>query len=219
LSLLDQYPDVFSEKVGRCEAYIHEIRVTPDFHPKRLKEYRIPEKLRGDVRQQIKQLLDQGLIKISKSPMASPIICVLKGPGGRYGVRIVMDYRFLNKFTVSDALGPPDISSTIQRIGRARFISTFDGKNSYWAIPLKEEHQWLTAFICEGQTYEWTRAAFGLKNSGCAFLRMIGRVLHPVREFVESFITCQRGRARQCSKSHMHFKGKSSFLTPIYPAN
>jgi hypothetical protein len=188
LSLLDQYPDVFSEKVGRCEAYIHEIRVTPDFHPKRLKEYRIPEKLRGDVRQQIKQLLDQGLIKISKSPMASPIICVLKGPGGRDGVRIVMDYRFLNKFTVSDALGPPDISSTIQRIGRARFISTFDGKNSYWAIPLKEEHQWLTAFICEGQTYEWTRAAFGLKNSGCAFLRMLGRVLHPVREFVESFV-------------------------------
>jgi hypothetical protein len=83
LSLLDQYPDVFSEKVGRCEAYIHEIRVTPDFHTKRLKEYRIPENMREDVRQQIKQLLDQGLVKISKSPMASPIICVLKGPGGR----------------------------------------------------------------------------------------------------------------------------------------
>jgi hypothetical protein len=27
-------------------------------------------------------------------------------------------------------------------------------------------------------------------------------------------ITCQRGSARQCCKSHMPFKGKSSFLTP-----
>jgi hypothetical protein len=33
----------------------------------------------------------------------------------------------------------------------------------------------------------------------------------------EGDITCQRGRARQCSKSHMHFKGKSSFLTPSSP--
>jgi hypothetical protein len=30
-------------------------------------------------------------------------------------------------------------------------------------------------------------------------------------------ITCQRGSARQCCKSHMPFKGKSSFLTPASP--
>jgi hypothetical protein len=30
-------------------------------------------------------------------------------------------------------------------------------------------------------------------------------------------ITCQRGSARQCCKSHMPFKGKSSFLTPAIP--
>jgi hypothetical protein len=35
------------------------------------------------------------------------------------------------------------------------------------------------------------------------------------REFDGIAITCQRGSARQCSKSHMHFKGKSSFLAPI----
>ncbi|HSN24100.1 MAG TPA: reverse transcriptase family protein, partial [Methylomicrobium sp.] len=159
-----------------------------DFRPKRLKEYQVPEKLRSEVRRQIQELLEMGLIKISNSPMASPLICALKGPGGREGIRLVMDYRFLNKYTVSDALGPPDIGSAMQRIGNAKFISTFDGKSSYWAIPLKEEDQWLTAFVCEGQTYEWTRAAFGLKNSGSAFLRMIERVLHPVRDFVESFV-------------------------------
>ena len=32
-----------------------------------------------------------------------------------------------------------------------------------------------------------------------------------------SHITCQRGSARQCCKSHMHFKGKTSFLTPASP--
>jgi hypothetical protein len=32
-------------------------------------------------------------------------------------------------------------------------------------------------------------------------------------------ITCQRGSARQCCKSHMHFKGKTPFLTARQPKN
>ena len=186
--LLDEFADLFNDKPGLCDSYEHEINVNPDFRPKRLKEYRIPEKLRGEVRRQITELLSLGMIRRSNSPMASPLICVLKGPNGRDGVRVVMDYRYLNRYTVSDALSPPDISTVLQRIGRAKFISTYDGKSSYWTIPIKREHQWLTGFVCEGQTYEWTRAAFGLRNSGCSFLRMIERVLQPVRDFVESFV-------------------------------
>jgi hypothetical protein len=34
---------------------------------------------------------------------------------------------------------------------------------------------------------------------------------------VTGLITCQRGSARQCCKSHSPFKGKSSFLTPANP--
>ena len=188
LFLLDQYHDVFSDTPGLCNNYVHDIIVTDDFRPKRLKEYRIPEKLKGEVRRQIQELLQLGLIRESKSPMASPLICVLKGPQGRDGVRCVMDYRYLNKYTVSDALSPPDIPSAMQRIGKAKYISTFDGKSSYWTIPLKPECQWLTAFVCEGQTYEWTRASFGLKNSGSAFLRAIEKILAELREFVESFV-------------------------------
>jgi hypothetical protein len=37
------------------------------------------------------------------------------------------------------------------------------------------------------------------------------------QQYTINSLTCQRGSARQCSKSHMHFKGKSSFLTPSSP--
>ena len=136
-----------------------EINVTSDFKPKRLKSYAIPEKLRPEVMRQIKELLDLGLIEESTSPMASPLICVLKGPEGRDGVRCVMDYRYLNHYTIGDALPPPHIPAVIQRIGRARYITTFDGKSSYWTIPLKKEHRWLTGFVCEGQLYQWRSLA------------------------------------------------------------
>ena len=72
--------------------------------------------------------------------MASPLICVIKKD---QSVRCVFDYRYVNSFTLPDALGPPDMVTVIQRMGQAKYITTFDGKSSYWTIPVKPEHQWL----------------------------------------------------------------------------
>ena len=82
--------------------------------------------------------------------MTSPLICVLKGPNGCGGVRIVMDFRCVNRLTDSDALAPPNITDVIQKVGRSN--TTFDGKSSCWTIPIREKDQWLTGFVCEGQT-------------------------------------------------------------------
>jgi hypothetical protein len=65
------------------------------------------------------------------------------------------------------------------------------------------------------------RSALGFKNrvyhAGFNESENIVNVLTVNSIFIEVNITCQRGSARQCSKSHMHFKGKSSFLTPSSP--
>jgi len=74
---------------------------------------------------------------------------VLKGRGGRDGVRLAVDYRHVNRFTRGDAFPLPDIASVFQRIGRSRFISITDCKAGHWTIPLREEDKWLTAFVCD----------------------------------------------------------------------
>jgi hypothetical protein len=110
----------------------------------------------------------------SNSPMTSPIVCVLNSNGE--DLRLVVDYRYLNRFTVPDPVGPPDMVSIMQRIGRAKFITTFDGKSSFWTIPLKPEGRWVTAFLSDAGVFESIRAAFGLRNSGSSFIRMILRL-------------------------------------------
>ena len=185
LTVLDKYPECFSETPGFCDQLVHEIIISPDFRPKRLKAYKIPEKLKPEVDKQILELLELGFIHESTSPMASPLVCVIKRDKS---VRCVVDYRYVNKYTVPDALGPPDMQSVIQRIGRAKYITTFDGKSSYWTIPIKQEHQWLTAFTTGDRLYEWSRVPFGLRNSGSSFVRMLQRVLHPIREFAGSYV-------------------------------
>jgi len=96
LNLLDQFSECFADRPGFCDLMQHEIHVGEDFRPKRLRAYRVPENLKPDVRKEIQQMLDLGIIKPSKSEMASPIVCVFKGKAGQDGVNIAVDYRYLN---------------------------------------------------------------------------------------------------------------------------
>jgi len=77
--VLDEFADVFTERPELCKVGQHEIPVTPDFKPKRLKAYRVPEVLKSEVARQIQELLDLGIIEPSNGEMPSPIVCVLRG--------------------------------------------------------------------------------------------------------------------------------------------
>ena len=143
--------------------------MSSDFKPKRLRAYKVPERLKPEVDRQIQELLSLGLIKPSKSEMASPVVVVLKGKDGKDGVRLAVDYRYVNRYTVGDAYPMPDYSDIVQRIGQATWISTFNGKASYWQCPVRADHQWLTAFVCDEGLFEWVRTPFGMKSSGSTF--------------------------------------------------
>ena len=105
----------------------------------------MPEIFKPDVEKQVKELLDMGLIRPSTSPMASPIVCVTKKTGG---VRIAVDYRYLNLFTVADVYPMTTVNEILNKMGSANFISLFDAQSGYWQIPVAEEDQWRTA-VCD----------------------------------------------------------------------
>jgi hypothetical protein len=188
LAVLDQFPDCFSDTPGLCNLIEHEIPLTADFRPKRLKEYRVPESLKAEVKSQIDSLLKRGLIRPSKSPMASPVVCVLKGKDGKGGVRLTVNYQYLNKYTVPDVLPLPDVSQILQKVGSARYISLFDATSGYHQCPIREQDQWLSAFVCDDGLYEWTRVPFGMRSSGCTFVRAMMKSLETIRDFTESYV-------------------------------
>jgi len=76
----------------------------------------------------------------------------------------------------------------IQRVGKANWIFTFDLKGAYLNIPVKPEHQWLTAFVWDEGLYEFTRAPYGQKGSGYTFVRVLQQNLQPIKEFAESYV-------------------------------
>jgi len=120
--------------------------------------------------------------------MANPVVCVLKGKDGRDGVRLAIDYCYLNKYCLGDAYPMPDISDLLQRVGQAKYISSFDVRGAYWQIPVHPDHQWLNAFVWDGGLYEFTRAPFGQKKSVNTFMRAMRMVMQPLRQFATSFV-------------------------------
>jgi len=159
--------------------------VTPGFKPKQMRPYRVPEAFQSDVDRQIQELLDLGLIVPSLSSMASPIVCVAKKDGG---VRIAVDYRYVNKFTVGDAFPMPTIQETIRSLGGTKYISTFDAKSGYHQLEVQEEHAPLTAFVTHKGLYEWIRMPFGLRNAEASFCRAVQSVLRPINDFCASYV-------------------------------
>jgi len=78
-----------------------------------MRTYKVPERLQPEVERQLKEMMARDIIRESNSPMKSPLVCVLKEKSGCDGVRLVVDFRYINQFIVSDAFLIPDIEDAI----------------------------------------------------------------------------------------------------------
>ena len=188
LELLDKFSSCFSDDPGLCTLAVHEINLTPDFRPKRLRAYRVPEKLKPLVSIEIQRMLDLGVIRPSNSDMVSPLVVILKGRDGRDGIRLAVDYSYVNKYTRNDPFPVQEIDSVIQRVGAAKLISCFDLSGAYWQTRIRTGDEYLTAFICDEGVYEFVRTPFGGKASGSTFIRAIQQVLRPVKRCTDAYV-------------------------------
>ena len=83
----------------------------------------------------VQYLLDNKFAEQSISPWASPCILVPK-PDGTY--RFCTSFRKVNSVTVMDSFSLPLVEELIDRVGRAKIITTLDLNKGYWQIPLIE---------------------------------------------------------------------------------
>ena len=188
LIVLDSYAGCFSDDPGLCQLVEHEINITPEFRPRRLRAYRVPEKLKTLVSAEIRRLLDLGIIRPSNSEMVSPLVVVLKGKNGENGVRLAVDYSYVNRFSKLDPFPVPEIDSIVQRVSTAGLISSFDASAGYHQTRVRRGDEYLTAFVCDDGVFEFLRTPFGGKSCGATFCRAMKLALQPLHKFVDSFV-------------------------------
>jgi hypothetical protein len=124
----------------------------------------------GKLDEYIKENLDKGYIRPSKSQYSSPFFFVGKKDGK---LRPVVDYRKLNSFTVPDRYPLPLIQELVDQVKDARLFTKMDVRAGYNNIRFREGDEPKAAFKTNKGLFEPTVMPFGLRNAPAVFQRMM----------------------------------------------
>lgn len=121
---------------------------TRDARPIRLPACRLPHAYKENVAKELKEMEENGIIEPCSNEWSSPIVMVKKKDGS---LRMCIDYRRLNAVTEEVETYPmPRVDKLIDRLSKARFISTLDLTKGYWQMPVAAQNRHKTAFVTPG---------------------------------------------------------------------
>lgn len=182
MDLIIDYNDVFNvegDKLSFTDDIYHIIRTPVDSIPIHQKNYRLPQSQTEVIQDEVKKLIKDDIITLSKSPWNSPLLVVPKkpGPNNEKRFRMVIDYRKLNKITIGDAFPLPRIEDILDQLGNARYFSTLDLASGYHQVLVHPNDRAKTAFSTNTGHYEFKRMPFGLTGAPATFQRLMNYVL------------------------------------------
>ena len=146
-STMDEFPELFSSTLGTAKGVPLEIDLL-NVTPVRSPPYRFgPPKL-AIFRRMVNELLEQGVVRPSRFPYASPAFLVPKS-GGDY--RMIVNYRKVNANIVFDSYPMPTVEQAFKQFGGAVVLSVSDLNSAYYQIPLSQRSRRVTAFCTPHQ--------------------------------------------------------------------
>ncbi|KAG0420448.1 Retrovirus-related Pol polyprotein from transposon, partial [Dictyocoela roeselum] len=140
--------------------------------------YRIPPKLKEMTLTHVNQLEKDNIIRQSNSEFSSPCFPILKKDGS---IRLVIDYRDLNKYTKPVHYIFPKINDIFYQLHGMTIFSKIDLKAGYYQIEMESESISYTTFSIENKKYEWLRMPFGLTNAPKTFQKVMDRLFDEVK--------------------------------------
>ena len=147
--------------------YDHTIPLEPDTEPPFGPLYNLSEKELKALREYIDDNLKKGFIRRSESPAGAPVLFV---PKKDQDLRLVVDYRALNRSTIKNRCPLPLISETLDRLREARIFTKLDLKGAYNLIRMAKGEEWKTAFRTRYGHFEYLVMPFGLTNAPACYL-------------------------------------------------
>ena len=190
LALLEEYKDVFPSELPSVlppkRPTDHHIEVLPGSSPPSRPPYRLSKPLLDELQQHIVALLEKGLIEPSRSPFGAPVFFVKKADAT---LRMVCDWRELNKITVKNEACLPNVDDLFDTIQGCKYFTKLDLRSGYNQVRVREEDVPKTAINTPLGHFQFKVMGFGLCNAPATFQSLMNDILRPyLRKFVVVFL-------------------------------
>lgn len=173
---LDQELPSLADIRGTTDLVQHRIRLSK---PEPIKQRYRPQnpRMQDIINQEVDEMIQLGVIEPSNSPWSSPVVIVRKKDGKP---RFCIDFRKVNEVSERDAYPLPYINAILDKLRKARYISSIDLKQGYWQIPLTPDSKPITAFTVPGRgLFQFRVMPFGLHSAPATFQRLLDRIIGP----------------------------------------
>ncbi|WVZ95373.1 hypothetical protein U9M48_041145 [Paspalum notatum var. saurae] len=180
-----EYPDVFPDDIPGFppdRAVEFAINLVPGTAPIAKAPYRMSGKEYDELKKQLDELLEKGLIRCSVSPWGAPVLFVKKTDET---MRLCIDYRELNAVTIKSKCPMPRIDDLLDQLKEAKYFSKIDLRSGYHQIKIREEDIPKTAFVTRYGHHEFTVVSSGLTNAPAYFMNMMNLIL---KEELDQFV-------------------------------
>ena len=172
------------------------IELVPGTAPISKAPYRMAPAELAELKKQLQELLDKGLIQPSVSPWGAPVLFVRKKDGS---LRLCIDYRELNRVTVKNKYPLPRIDDLFDQLAGAAVFSKIDLRSGYHQLKIKKEDVPKTAFRTRYGHCEFLVLPFGLTTAPAYFMGLMNRIFHPYLDkfvvvFIDDILVCSRLR-------------------------
>ena len=176
-SLVSEFKEIFSEgenDIG-CTDMMEQNIVLDTHVPIRAKYRNIPLAHRQAAEQEVKRLLDLGVIQYSESPYHSPSFLQRK-PDGSF--RILTDFRLLNSHVVRSFQSVPSVEMMSSCWKGCKYYSKMDFIKGFYQCKLSPESRKYTATCIPGVAFfEYCKTPLGLSSSPGFFQSLVQRMM------------------------------------------
>lgn len=109
----------------------HFIPLVPGAQPVKVRPYKYSPVQKDEIDRQLQEMLDNGIIRTSTSPFASPVLLVKKKDNSW---RFCIDYRQLNSITVKNKHPMPIVEELLDELAGAAWFTNLDFRSGYHQV-------------------------------------------------------------------------------------